>query len=491
MSDSQASAPRSPAPSAGNSGKLAYFMIRGFVIAPLVALLALGAWVLLQHRHYQQQLATTIREVRVTGEPLDGHELNQHYEVPAGETDVTPLYLRALAPLIEDPSSLRDAETLPIVGTGDANLIPPPGETWADLEAAEALLAKYSTTLKLLHEGANLRGSARYPLDATKGYTTLLPHVQELRTAARLLSLEVQVRMHRGDMAGVAESLAAQIRLGETLKHEPVVISQLVRAAVHSIGTSDVELYLAHGEADEESLRRVQEVLEEVDFSGALHTALIGERALSYQSLQNMNAADLQALSKQSTQTAPGPSLGRSVASLRPGDSAQLLATLTESIEAAKHPFPEQIRELQKVDARHTAFFTEDQQKLPWNRHVLTQLLAPAVQAAASTVAEAQARQQAAVAAVAIERYQRAHAGELPATLEALVPEFVATVPTDPFDGQPLRFQPTEEGYRVYSLGRNQQDDGGDFSSPSRLDVGVSIPPIPESQTSKAAPKGT
>ena len=37
----------------------------------------------------------------------------------------------------------------------------------------------------------------------------------------------------------------------------------------------------------------------------------------------------------------------------------------------------------------------------------------------------------------------------------------VPAVPTDPFDGQPLRYLRTNKGVAIYSIGRDQTDDGG------------------------------
>lgn len=48
----------------------------------------------------------------------------------------------------------------------------------------------------------------------------------------------------------------------------------------------------------------------------------------------------------------------------------------------------------------------------------------------------------------------------LPATQEALVPDYLSAVPRDPFDGQPFRY--SAEKRIVYSVGENLTDDGGD-----------------------------
>ena len=66
------------------------------------------------------------------------------------------------------------------------------------------------------------------------------------------------------------------------------------------------------------------------------------------------------------------------------------------------------------------------------------------------------------LAAIALERHQHKH-GSYPASLESLVPEFLAALPRDPMDGQPLRYRRKDDGtFTLYSVGWNSQDDGGD-----------------------------
>ena len=63
--------------------------------------------------------------------------------------------------------------------------------------------------------------------------------------------------------------------------------------------------------------------------------------------------------------------------------------------------------------------------------------------------------------ALAVERYRLAN-GRLPATLQDLVPTFIASVPVDPFDGQALRYQQLDPGYVVYSVGQDLADNQGE-----------------------------
>jgi hypothetical protein len=65
--------------------------------------------------------------------------------------------------------------------------------------------------------------------------------------------------------------------------------------------------------------------------------------------------------------------------------------------------------------------------------------------------------------AVAIERFRRDHAEQLPSGLQDLVPAYLPAIPIDPFSGQPLRFMSNGSGYVVYGVGKDRRDDGGDI----------------------------
>lgn len=65
-----------------------------------------------------------------------------------------------------------------------------------------------------------------------------------------------------------------------------------------------------------------------------------------------------------------------------------------------------------------------------------------------------------ALLACALERYHIAH-GEYPESLDSLVPQFIETIPHDVINGGDLQYRKTDNSFVLYSIGWNQQDDGG------------------------------
>ena len=87
-------------------------------------------------------------------------------------------------------------------------------------------------------------------------------------------------------------------------------------------------------------------------------------------------------------------------------------------------------------------------------------LLAPALEQVVAQHGGGVAQVRSTRLALLIERFRRRH-GRLPAALKDLVPDFIASIPVDPFMGKELHYLPEAEGFRVYSVGKNLKDDQG------------------------------
>jgi len=95
----------------------------------------------------------------------------------------------------------------------------------------------------------------------------------------------------------------------------------------------------------------------------------------------------------------------------------------------------------------------------PFN--VIERLLLPALGNTAKKFASGQSSVDLARVAIALERCRLAH-GEYPESLDSLAPQFIAKLPHDLINGQPLTYRCTDDGqFVLYSVGWNETDDGG------------------------------
>jgi hypothetical protein len=89
------------------------------------------------------------------------------------------------------------------------------------------------------------------------------------------------------------------------------------------------------------------------------------------------------------------------------------------------------------------------------------QAVFPAIAPGVMKVARIQAQVDLARVACALERYRLAN-GNYPETLDPLAPQFIAPLPHDLINGQPLHYHRTDDGkFILYSIGWDEKDDGG------------------------------
>ena len=424
--------------------------IGGCLIAAVVvvALLILIPAIAYQfwNRAAAQRVEAHLAGIRQLGEPVSGSEMLASYQTP--DEDATEFWLVAFGEL-ENPSFEAAARALPIVGESD-DPIPAPGQPWAQQAEVVAFLETFAAPLDSLHTAAEMGGSARYPLHF-QGIATLLPHVETARTAARMLSLEFHLRLREGNTAAATRSLRTLFRLGRSLENEPILISQLVQVAIHQMGLELVRKHVPLANFADDEVEMLQNEIREIDVKQSFVLAQQGERVFGISAFTNQE--EMAAI------------VGGSGAASRllgsNEDFAFYLETMTNVVEAVKKPWPEAMaastESAELIEARTKTW-------LERLRYPVTAMLVPAVEAALSAAAQGHAACQLTDAALAIERFQRSH-GALPPSWDDLVPEFLPAVPLDPFDdaARPLRFRRDEESLRIYSIGRDRVDDGGDF----------------------------
>jgi hypothetical protein len=103
--------------------------------------------------------------------------------------------------------------------------------------------------------------------------------------------------------------------------------------------------------------------------------------------------------------------------------------------------------------------------------HIFGRIMSPALDRAAHASYRGVADRRLAAAALAIRLYAVDHDGQLPATLDQLVPKYLPAVPIDPLSGEPLHYTPSGNAPCVYSLGDDGVDDHG---TPADRKLGMS-----------------
>lgn len=126
------------------------------------------------------------------------------------------------------------------------------------LAALESYVAANASGLAILKQAAAFE-KFRFPLPLEDGFNTLMPHIQEVMKAAKVVQAELALKGARGQEPGDAwQTLGA---LAESMREEPTLISQLVRYSVLQRG----------GGGDPESFRPILRDVMYAEMTAAIH----------------------------------------------------------------------------------------------------------------------------------------------------------------------------------------------------------------------------
>ena len=322
------------------------------------------------------------------------------------------------------------------------------------LAAGEAYLAQQQAHIEALQIALS-RPHSRFPLQFANGSLMVLPHLSRIRREAQNLQLQALVALEHGDSSAAVRALEVGASVGQLLASEPILISQLVRIAVDRLELDGLERLLSRQPLSTSQLRELDAVVRRMELHGVLREALIGERAFLF---DRLNSGDAFGMGDFEGEAKGGTQLGTQVLELTgllPSDRRLAMDTFTKAIALLEHESPSALEEYQKlIDAA-----SAEAGRFP--PKILSKAILPAFSKTAEKFAAYEARRRSALTAVAIESFRVANQGRSPEQLEELVPNYLASLPEDPFDGHSLRYKRTATGYIVYSVGADRIDGGG------------------------------
>jgi hypothetical protein len=416
----------------------------------LVGLLAVIAALPFVHGAFARaKIAEQYQAIRAAGEPATLDELAQWLPYPPDGENRVGLYQQAFRTPIELD---RDAA----LAFDEAMKEAPPHGPYSDAlrELGAKKIAGSAERLRLLREAAS--GAARFPLDIKHGYAMELGHLSQLREAARLLQLEAVLAAHDGDASRAVEALLAGLAIADCLRNEPILISQLVRIACHTVFIDGLNRALELTDFTEDQLARLEAAVRSHEEPEAAARGFMGERIFMLATYEDPRYYTEQVSGLAGLPSGQFAGVARVMRGVgwNAADQVHCMTMMAKIIQASRRPFPEGQVIMETVER-------ELESSHGWFPRISDMLL-PSLTRGLEAFARDTAQLRNAATALAVERFGL-KAGQPPATLEELVPEFLESVPIDPFDGQPLRYRLSEKGYVVYSVSLNLKDDGGTY----------------------------
>ena len=314
----------------------------------------------------------------------------------------------------------------------------------------ESDLAKLADDLKRPH--------CRFNIRYEDGFAAVLPHLSTMKNAATLFALSSAQRLSKGDTTGAWQDTLNGIRLGEQLRTEPFLISQLVRIAILEINFQTYWEGQVNRQWSAEQLTAFQETFQSIDLLAGMESAIRAERNMINYWFTSVAQEGIQT---QGLVDELNSSLGFFPAFFFYGNQYQINRILTEiilpGIDVSNHRL--NVHQFKKMEEEMLDLKSSF---LPF-RHAIALMMLPGLDKYALKVSQTQAALDQSAIVAALERYRLAE-GSYPEKLAALMPKFIAKIPGDLFHDQGLVYRINEDNsFTLYSTGYNGTDDNGEF----------------------------
>jgi len=288
-----------------------------------------------------------------------------------------------------------------------------------------------------------------------------------LRQITQLLTVHSFAELASGDSERAFADIEVVHRLADSLRGQTTLVMAMIRVAILGLTLQPFEQGLSTGAWSDQDLLAFQNYFESVNLLAGLDAAMRGgERNGVTRLVEDLPRQQLtETLTGNDAQNWKDHFYKLAVRWCPRGwlfqNAVNYSRVMQKSFEAydvrAQRVFPE------KCDAALT-FLDEQLQGITPFKY-LAAVGVPNITKATQATAQNQTYLREAALACALERYRRAR-GEYPETLTALVPQFIAKLPSDLMTGEGLKYQRTDKGkFRLYSVGWNLKDDGGTRTS--------------------------
>jgi hypothetical protein len=337
--------------------------------------------------------------------------------------------------------------------------------------AADVLLAlsRFDSTIAVLRQASKLPAS-RFPLEYDKGdpSSILVPHLASLKSSVQMLQLRTIAELQNGQSKLALADMELSLRLVDSIRTEPFLLSHLVRIAMLQLLLQPVYEGLAEHRWSEEQLVELDVELVKLDFLTDYRLSMRGEFTHHDITIEYYHQHPEQLVDHS------GDDDNNHVMSFPVRIAWRLRLIPTGWFYQNRLRCARMVVEfyIPLADVNRGAFSpalarrgdavlsAETKTFSPFN--VVERMLLPGLDNTVKKFACAQASVDLARVAIALERYRLAH-GDFPESLDVLAPQFIAKLPHDVINGQPLHYRRTSDGqFLLYSVGWNETDDGGE-----------------------------
>lgn len=389
----------------------------------------------------KSRLRAKIDELHAKGYPVTLKELDQSYSIPDNVENAADFILDAIA-YYNEPN---DPGLLDIIH--DWAKLSPQGEPLSDeiIKHAVSYLNDNKKSLELLHKAATLK-YCRYPINISAGQH---PNLLNMGEIIKTLDFEAIVNAVNGDNQASVNALIYSLNITDSLANIPFLICQLARSSYYELIYQTLEYIINTTDFTDEQLNQLSKAIADKQRLSGISYGFTGELCSAISVFEDITTSNniFRDLSfSQRLFYSAYRSFG-----LIESDGIIYLDIINKYIEAGKLPLEKRLNAAKQIQAEINNIS---------NIHVRVKATAPNYNKIFSGELVSISKLRAAQAALAVQRY-RLKNGKLPDSLSNFVPEFLETIPLDPFDGKELRYKKLDSGFVTYSVDQDLIDDGG------------------------------
>jgi hypothetical protein len=318
---------------------------------------------------------------------------------------------------------------------------------------ARRLVAEHAALLDVLR-GLDRLPPGRFPTTpATRLKDIVFPDMSLVRPAKTMIQLEAATLLLDGDTAGAARAAEPIFAIARLLRPSTASIQHLVGIVADGAALRTIQNAVNAGVLDDDTLQRLSARIREAESEQSIVWSLRGERAGNALMLDDLAEGRMpEAFTLLGSDTN------------HRNDLASRLLSRTFVMRGNQQDVTDYVdRILAAADDPLALLAAAKDRSGPTPRHRLFQLytglLASSIESHCVRHVRIIAALRSADAALAAERFRLA-TGRFPASLDELVPAYLAAVPVDPFTGSGLKLATLESEIVVYSIG-DDGDDGG------------------------------
>jgi len=304
---------------------------------------------------------------------------------------------------------------------------------------------EFKNVFNLLEKAVNM--PCRFNIEYG-GPKTLLSHLSRLRNLAGYTCAKIFFCLKDKKYDEAIKFAKIGLKIGDSLKDEPTLTSQLTRFAIDKITMKSINSIFNDKEIkiSEDKYREILSILneKETDISKALNEEMV--MVIFWKPWKEMEYGKFKRI------------IWFMSLPVIKNDYIFYLSCFPNIIEISQKPYYSVKRDIEKLEDSKLKIYNN---RLGFIKHIYSSaILTPILEKSIVQKTCYSAYIDTFKIVVGLKTYKQKY-GKYPERLDKLVPEILPSLLVDPFTGNEFIYKREKDGFLIYSLGENRKDDGG------------------------------